>query len=399
MARSNLWNAVAALAAALVVMTLLSMSIPRQYINTRVNQCAARLKCIGLATIQHDVGRAHLPGYIEDFGTYSGDGSDRTDPANHGVPRHKKLGTWAVALLPWLDAQPTYEHWTQDRYPVATISTALGKLDEASGTGLHPLAAPNLAIFQCPSNPVTRGNFGKNSMVYNNGLARSPNQPLVGISHNINDGVGNSKYNVTKINPATGEGTHSSEGPNIGLDDFTDGKNCTILFSENIQALPWHRAGLIHSVDLIMEAPHQKDVKFNLNMPQAFAAQYTQGMVWHYEDAEAANPKLSHRWNKLGTTAPVTPKNVAPVHRINGCLNGDKNSLFNLRIDDAVTATDYARPSSAHNTGVNVVFADGSTRFINETIDYRVYQELMTPCGKKSSIPFRQTILSAEFRK
>ena len=229
MARSNVWNAVAAVAATMVVMTLLSMSIPRQRINTRVNQCAARLKCIGLATIQHDLGRGHLPGYIEDFGTYSGDGSDRTDPTNHGVPRHKKLGTWAVALLPWLDAQPTYEHWTQDRYPVTTISTALGKLDESSGTGLHPLAAPNLAIFQCPSNPVTQGNFGRNSMVYNNGLARSPNQPPVGMSHNINDGVGNSKYNVTKINPTTGEGTHSSEGPNIGLDDFTDGKNYTCL--------------------------------------------------------------------------------------------------------------------------------------------------------------------------
>ena len=35
-----------------------------------------------------------------------------------------------------------------------------------------------------------------------------------------------------------------------------------------------------------MEAPHLKDVKFNFERClKAFAAQYTQGMVWHYEDA------------------------------------------------------------------------------------------------------------------
>jgi prepilin-type processing-associated H-X9-DG protein len=38
-----------------------------------------------------------------------------------------------------------------------------------------------------------------------------------------------------------------------------------------------------------------------------------------------------------------------------------------------------ARPSSGHNGGVNAVFADGHTQFLNEDIEYTIYQALMTP--------------------
>jgi prepilin-type processing-associated H-X9-DG protein len=215
----------------------------------------------------------------------------------------------------------------------------------------------------------------------------------------LHNGAGSSKYNVTRIDPNTGTGIHSGEAPNIGLDDFTDGKSCTILFSEDIQALPWHRAGLIHRADLIIKRPHQKDIEFNRTMPQALAAQYTQGMVWHYEDTEAANPKLTHQWNKLGGTTPIRPTDVVPIHRINGCSDQNRRSLFNLRIIDLASAADLARPSSAHATGVNAAFADGSTRFINENINYRVYQALMIPCGKTSSVPYPGYRLPAQFRE
>lgn len=371
------WNVIATVTAILVVLALLSMTIPRERVNTRANQCASRLKNISLAAVQHDFSRNYLPGYVHDFGTYSGDGTDRSDPTNHRVPRHKKLGTWAVAVLPWLDAQPTYEHWTQDRYPIIVADPKnppqLGSTSGSAGDGFHSLASPQLSIFPCPSSPVDESRNAPNSMIYNNGLAWSAKRNFLAVSANHKNGVGNSKYNVTRIDPKTGEGIHTGEAPNIGLDDFTDGKSCTMLFSENIQALPWHRVGLIHSADLIIKSPHQKDIKFNRTMPKALAAQCTQGMVWHYEDTEAANLKLAPQWNKLGGTAAVRPKNIAPVHRINGCIDGNRRSLFNLRILDPVSATDLARPSSAHATGVNAAFADGSTRFINENINYRVY--------------------------
>lgn len=41
----------------------------------------------------------------------------------------------------------------------------------------------------------------------------------------------------------------------------------------------------------------------------------------------------------------------------------------------------FARPSSNHRGGVNAIFCDGSSRFLNEDIDYLVFCRLMTPDG------------------
>ncbi len=44
----------------------------------------------------------------------------------------------------------------------------------------------------------------------------------------------------------------------------------------------------------------------------------------------------------------------------------------------------FARPSSYHPGGVNVVFADGHTYFLSETIDPVVFGQLMSPQGKSA---------------
>jgi prepilin-type processing-associated H-X9-DG protein len=43
----------------------------------------------------------------------------------------------------------------------------------------------------------------------------------------------------------------------------------------------------------------------------------------------------------------------------------------------------FARPASNHPSGVNVAFCDGHTDFVRDNIDYVVYQQLLTPNGKK----------------
>jgi len=44
----------------------------------------------------------------------------------------------------------------------------------------------------------------------------------------------------------------------------------------------------------------------------------------------------------------------------------------------------HARPSAQHPGGVVVAFADGNVRFLSETIDYKVYKQLMTPYNQNS---------------
>jgi prepilin-type N-terminal cleavage/methylation domain-containing protein len=46
----------------------------------------------------------------------------------------------------------------------------------------------------------------------------------------------------------------------------------------------------------------------------------------------------------------------------------------------------FARPSSYHSGGVNVVFCGNNASFLRDDIDYRVYVQLMTPDGRKSQV-------------
>ena len=84
-------------------------------------------------------------------------------------------------------------------------------------------------------------------------------------------------------------------------------------------------------------------------------------------------------------------------HRMNGRGQAIGQDIFTLQMNGVSgNYIDLARPSSAHVSGVNVATADGGTRYIAETIDYRVWQALMTPRGKSSSVPFTEYVLSDE---
>ena len=110
-----------------ILMGLLIPAVNSAREAARRNQCGVNMKNLGLAAIQHENTKGSLPGYMNKFGNFIGDGmggpgDDPSEPGPQAIPAHVKVGPWAVAILPWLDAQPTYEHWTQDRYPLIDIS-------------------------------------------------------------------------------------------------------------------------------------------------------------------------------------------------------------------------------------------------------------------------------------
>ncbi|MEO9590696.1 DUF1559 domain-containing protein, partial [Rhodopirellula bahusiensis] len=261
----------------------------------------------------------------------------------------------------------------------------------ASGTGFHSLAAPNLAIMQCPSNPVAVGDYAKNSYVSNNGLCHSTgasgflgSNPFLQSQDRAN-GAFNCKYNVPAANLK-----HANEGPKVRLDDLKDGAGSTMLFSENVQALPWSRAGFIDAADVTLGAPADEDVIFTHE-----SARYVHGMVWHYVDPKFGEAALATFWNTNGTAAPVVPTQVVEFYRINGGGANVSQEIFNLQMT-STNAAQLARPSSAHTDGVNAAMADGGTRFIADSIDYRVYQALLTPRGKSSNVPWPEYVHSDE---
>lgn len=375
-----------------ILMGLLIPAVNAAREAARRNQCSTQLKNLALAAVQHENAKGQLPGWIQKFGEFGdsvsapGTLGSATDPSDPGetVPGHVKVGTWAVALLPWLDAQPTYEHWTEDRYPIITVAGGEHEpLTGASGAGYHPLAGPNLAIFQCPSNPVSDGDGGLNSYVSNNGVVPvTGGSAGTGITFADSMERANGAFN-NKYSGATGTPT----GAAMRLDDFKDGQGNTVLFSENVQAFPWHRAGNIGPT--LLEAATLVGSEFFTAYPES--SRYVHGMVWHYEDSDSAATTIP--WNsKVG----IAPGSVASFHKINGGGGSVSQDIFTLTMTDALASTaaaDIARPSSAHVDGVNAGMADGGTRFIPSSINYRVYQALMTPRGKSSHVPWPEFIL------
>ena len=324
----------------------------------RAAQCSTQLKNLSLGAIQYENSKGEMPGWCMDFGDFAGE-SDPSDPDTKGaLTAHKKIGTWVVALLPYLDAQPTYEHWTQDKYPIAfSYSDDNEATNGDAGENFSANAAPNLAIMQCPSSPVIKGDQGRNSYVSNNGLYQGsvPSSLEISFADSMDraNGVFNNKYDATVT------------GPKVTLDDMKDGQGNTALFSENLQAMPWHRAGLIDAAEL---------------GTYDTTSRFTQGMVWHYRDPDAAT---------FGTTA------ADPVMKINGGSGTDDKFVLEMG-GGVATPAELARPSSAHNGGVNMAFADGTVRFVEENIDYRVYQAFMTTRGKSSDVPFSEYVLDGE---
>ncbi len=392
-----------------ILMGLLIPAVNAARETARRNQCAANIKNFALGSVQYENTKGELPPWVAKFGFFdpSNGGSGGTDPSDLGnyggtVPAHVKVGGFGVSILPWLDAQPTFEHWTQDRYPV--ISDGAGELEATSGLSgdnFHELAAPNLAIFQCPSNPVSAGSHGKNSYVSNNGMSQIYTQ--TGHSSSSPGTVVNSFLgSQTKANGCftsqyrgmDGSGNLLPTADAVSLDDLKDGQGNTILYSENVQAAPWHRPGFLDGANLLSSGPGVEDIT---NSGLLRYARFSNGLVWHYEDSKAT--QLNGITNPPKSPANTPVFEIYQQHQINGGGTDISQDIFVLTMDENVwDAPSLARPSSAHVDGANCGFADGQTRFLSSSVDYRVYQALLTPRGKSSDVPWKEFVLTDELQ-
>jgi prepilin-type N-terminal cleavage/methylation domain-containing protein len=396
----------------------------------RKNQCSVNVKNLALAAVQHELNKGHLPYYVQSFGYFGMPGmssADPSDPAN-SVPGHVKLGGFGVAILPWLEAVPTYEHWTEDRYPIThggasgaqySPSGAIGSV--AAGAGFHPLAGPNLAIFQCASNPNKNGDQGANSYVSNNGLSYLVAGGMEVGSFQRTPNTGSASGTITRVpldeiqtkNNGTSFFGYRNvvstyfKGPvKLTLDDLKDGAGFTALYSENVQALPWYLPGFVNGPALQTASGTKELSDSTAAVAQALlSSAYTAGMVWHMEDPDPAflasvppanSLAPNHRFDSAGTIAQaVGDIGNNKKHRINGRGDSVSEDLFVEQMD-LTNFVNLARPSSAHVESVNMGFADGATRSVTETVDYRVYQAILTPRGKSSDVPWPEFQLTDE---
>ncbi len=59
----------------------------------------------------------------------------------------------------------------------------------------------------------------------------------------------------------------------------------------------------------------------------------------------------------------------------------------------------FARPASYHRGGVNAVFADGHTQFLNQRLDEEILIRFMTVDDTQLRLPGSEELFPAEFRR
>ena len=344
-------------------------------------QCLTNLRSLGQGAINHASQKQRFPGYVQRYGFFTG-GTDPSDPSGSTQPAHIKIGGYGVALLPYIDSQPVFEIWTDDRIPVI------------NGNNYSERAGAEIATFKCPSNVIVSDALGRGRTSYasNNGMSHLRRGTPI---KNFNDSQKRANGIFTAQYVGDGANGHSVARP-ISLDDIKDGLSQTALIIENAQARSWFRAGFMTSAELQTVTSSGGEID-NASIPSLENSRFATGVVWHYEDADSTTrPALPFNDSDENGTAACDA--IQDVHRINGQPSTSIGGLQDESESNLQNcAFDFARPSSFHSSGgANLVFADGSTRLLTSTIDHRVYQAILTPRGTKSDVPFPGFVISDE---
>ena len=315
----------------------------------RRTQCMNNLRNHALSTVTFESIKKQYPSYQNAFGKRD-DGS-------------AKIGSWVVALLPYLEQQILRDQWddvlSHDSWLAAVRDKDQDKLKEFY---------PEIGILICPDDVLERSKFGATSYAVNAGFHLLPNDPALGltlyanaadpseqsaISQRAANGVFANRVGPEVVDPQTGKlsrvfGYHAQP---IRSDDIReDGLSNTILFSENCNSLSWQDFSIVDD-----------------------SSRSKLGIVWLYAGTSASEGRPK-------------PMAVRAEMRIN------HGKLLN-----SASGPVRARPSGFHKGGIcQVAFADGTVRSISEEIDYRVYQSLMAPQDSASDIPDRTYVLKEQ---
>lgn len=319
---------------------LLLPAIQSARARARTAQCNNNIRQLALAMNSQALKGKGYPGWVQLQKLASG-APDQYTSTTYGPNNSSDIEvSWAAKLLPELDAQGLWDSLLQNQ-----LST--------SGPGVPSTdGVPKQEIFVCPANAYTNPEYPGLTYVANTG------GPDVAPGTDLTPGAGaNETGSDAKANGICHNRIPGAGGPQItfGGSDIKDGSNTTILLSENIHKdesgfnTSWLRSGaLFNSNPTVGEQPY--------------------GMVWVFNKPTPADP--ANRPTNNPTAAPQMQERI----------NMDGNSPNTYTGNGMM----YSRPASAHGDTFVAAFCEGNTREIRQDIEYRVYQQLMTPNGAKS---------------
>ena len=338
---------VIAIIGTLVALLLPAVQAARE--TARGNTCRNNLKQLMTALTLMDVQQKKLPGYINEV-------SDPASPKT-GTPPNFSSGrraSWVVMCFPYMEQTAVWDRWTRDFTTQPNTADARG-------------FTPPIEYLTCPSDAPDTLTDPWLNYVGNAGQALSDKPTAVVDRENVADGVffDNSRNTeILTVGQDDGRETRPEIRTSMNYIQSGDGLSKTMLLSESVST--WFYAYDGDDATPDFEPGYDittgaKDISPIVDTPHIF------GFIWKSLPGGAIN-------------------------RINGDPNYDENPAPANMLEFSETGTgltavyeSYGYPSSNHPNGVNVAFCAGQVDFMSESLDPRVYGQLMTSNAKRSS--------------
>ncbi|HEV3162971.1 MAG TPA: DUF1559 domain-containing protein, partial [Isosphaeraceae bacterium] len=308
--------------------------------------------------------------------------ANATDKTDYGP-----LFTWVVDILPFIDNQELYNSWDRTRL--------YWNLNPNNGNNPSnfTLSQTDIGILRCPEDLTVAQGQGNLSYVVNGGFARWfyfptwgwTGDPITGGANNATgtdwSGSANQPIDmiIAKKTAVMFLGTYTGNMPwdfKMNSSGIVDGSSTTVLATENVMAgfSQWDATLLgtapAGNVGMNWSAPHPNWMMFvgsdnicgvNGNCTTTGLAPFTDpnsnkqvdGPGWQFANLKSTNEYLNVGLN----------------------VNNEGHSPY---------------PNSYHSGGMNVLFCDGTVRFIADTIDGTVWAKVLTPQGSKLPPAYKQ---------
>ena len=351
----------------------------------RSAQCKNNLRQVGLGLL----GFANAKNYLPSAGVFQETQTVPVGPmasfsnANFAT---SALYSWVVEILPYIDNQDIYNSWNK-KLPYLWNTTNPANANDTNPTNAK-LASTAIGLLTCPDDLSSVENPGKGNLSYvvNMGFSRFHYVNTVGgaggnvlpprwdgaarnnLTPNLNWGADstavNKKLGVFFLTSAASTAAWNTRST---LTSISDGASNTILASENTNGGYNASFSGAAGVETNWACPHPNVIGFIGSDNICGTSGICQGSRSTQNDDWDGWEQANDRNGKEGINSDVdAPEGMSPFI------------------------------SSGHSGGANMVMADGSTRFVSQTISGTVLSKLLSPQGAKLPTNIRQLPLNSD---